>query len=201
VSSISRSHSPCQEGAVGTDPSMRDISYIDVKTRKTSPHMRMHTRDPDGIRTVHTAHVRTHDSAIVTPPPDIAPRLGEHGGSTVANSHMRAHTSSESSEFVHGQYAPTGCQGSRVQCAGDCTSGIRFGRAAPPHWFGSVQQRLCAAHARAYQMLGRYAPLTGLGSVVLPAASVCGTRVCSRVCVYMYMPRCPSASNKCGGSV
>ena len=31
----------------------------------------------------------------------------------------------------------------------------------------------CAAHAWAYQMLGRCAPLTGLGSVVLPAASVC----------------------------
>ena len=26
----------------------------------------MHTRDPDGIRTVHKAHVRTHDIAIVT---------------------------------------------------------------------------------------------------------------------------------------
>jgi hypothetical protein len=35
VSSISRSHSPCQEGAVGTDPSMSDIPYIDVKTRMT----------------------------------------------------------------------------------------------------------------------------------------------------------------------
>ena len=46
----------------------------------------------------------------------------------------------------------------------------------------------CAAHAWAYQMLGRCAPLTGLGSVVLPAASVCGTRVCSRVCVYAQVP-------------
>jgi hypothetical protein len=30
VSSISRSHSPCQEGAVRTDPSMSDISYIET---------------------------------------------------------------------------------------------------------------------------------------------------------------------------
>ena len=51
-----------------------------------------------------------------------------------------------------------------------------------------MQQRLCAAYAWAYQMLGRCAPLTGLGIVVLPAASVCGTRVCSRVCVYAQVP-------------
>ena len=43
-------HARTQEGAVGTDPSMSDISYIDVKTRKTSPHMHAHSgsrRDPD----------------------------------------------------------------------------------------------------------------------------------------------------------
>ena len=51
-----------------------------------------------------------------------------------------------------------------------------------------MQLCLCAAYAWAYQMLGRCAPLTGLGSVVLPAASVCGTRVCSRVCVYAQVP-------------
>ena len=42
-------HARTQEGAVGTDPSMSDISYIDVKTRKTSPHMHAHSgsrRDP-----------------------------------------------------------------------------------------------------------------------------------------------------------
>ena len=127
----------------------------------------------------------------LSPPPDIAPRLGEHGGSTAANSHIQAHTSSESSEFVCMANAPLPVRGSRVQCAGDCTSGIRFGRAAPPHWFGLglvLCSSACAAHAGAYQMLGRCAPLTGLGIVVLPAASVCGTRVCSRVCVYVQVP-------------
>ena len=130
----------------------------------------------------------------LSPPPDIAPRLGEHGGSTAANSHIQAHTSSESSEFVCMANAPLPVRGSRVQCAGDCTSGIRFGRAAPPHWFGSVQQRLCAAHAWAYQILGRCAPLTGLGMWCYQLL-VCVARVCAHVCVYM--PRCPSASGKC----
>ena len=43
----------------------------------------MHTRDPGGIRTVHTAHVTTQDIATVTPP-DIAQGLGVNGGVTVA---------------------------------------------------------------------------------------------------------------------
>jgi hypothetical protein len=29
-------------------------------------HTCMHTRDPDGIRTLHTAHVRTHGIATVS---------------------------------------------------------------------------------------------------------------------------------------
>ena len=33
--SISRSRSPCQEGAVGTEPSMSDIFYIDVNGEDT----------------------------------------------------------------------------------------------------------------------------------------------------------------------
>ena len=123
----------------------------------------------------------------LSPPPDIAPRLGEHGGSTMQIATCE-HTLAARVRNLCMANAPLPVRGSRVQCAGDCTSGIRFGRAAPPHWLGSMQLCLCAAYAWAYQMLGRCAPLTGLGIVVLPAASVCGTRVCSRVCVYVQVP-------------
>ena len=151
----------------------------------------MHTRDPDGIRTVHTAHVRTHGIAIV-PPPDIAPRLGEHGGSTMQIATC-GHTLAARVRILCMANAPLPVRGSRVQCDGDCTSGIRFGRAAPPHWLGSMQQRRCAAYW-AYQMLGRCAPLTGLGMWCYQLL-VCVARVCAHVCVYM--SRCPGASGKC----
>ena len=122
----------------------------------------------------------------LSPPPDIALGLGEHGGSTMQIATC-GHTLAARVRILCMANAPLPVRGSREQCAGDCTSGIRFGRAAPPHWLGSMQQRRCAAYW-AYQMLGRCAPLTGLGIVVLPAASVCGTRVCSRVCVYVQVP-------------
>ena len=123
----------------------------------------------------------------LSPPPDIALGLGEHGGSTMQIATCE-HTLAARDRNLCMANAPLPVRGSRVQCAGDCTSGIRFGRAAPPHWLGSMQLCLCAAYAWAYQMLGRCAPLTGLGIVVLPAASVCGTRVCSRACVYAQVP-------------
>ena len=50
-------HTPCQGEVLGTDPSMSDIKLvIDVRTQV---HTCMHTRDPDGIQTVHTVHTAT----------------------------------------------------------------------------------------------------------------------------------------------
>ena len=56
-----------------------------------------------------------------------------------------------------------------------CILGLSdVGQMSPPHWFGYV---------------------------VLPAASVCGTRVCSRVCVYAQVPERIWQRGKCKGSV
>ena len=132
----------------------------------------------------------------LSPPPDIALGLGEHGGSTMQIATC-GHTLAARVRILCMANAPLPVRGSRVQCDGDCTSGIRFGRAAPPHWLGSMQQRRCAAYW-AYQMLGRCAPLTGLGMWCYQLL-VCVARVCAHVCVYM--PRCPSASGKWKGSV
>ena len=50
-------HTPCQGEVLGTDPSMSDIKLvIDVRTQV---HTCIHTRDPDGIQTVHTVHTAT----------------------------------------------------------------------------------------------------------------------------------------------
>ena len=144
VSSISRSHSPCQEGAVATDPSMSDISYIDVETRRASPHKHAHSgsrRDPDST---HSTRKDTWYCNFHTPP------TLHHDWVNMAEVQLQIatyeHTLAARIRNLCMANASLPLRGSRVQCAGDCTSGIRFGRAAPPHWFGSVPQRLCPAH-------------------------------------------------------
>ena len=124
--------------------------------------------------------------------PDIAPGLGEHGGSTMQIATCE-HTLVARVRNLCMANAPLPVRGSRVQCAGDCTSGIRFGRAAPPHWLG-----LCSSdgvlHIGPIRCWADVPPSL-VWVLWCYQLLVCVARVCAHVCVYM--SRCPGASGKC----
>ena len=160
----------------------------------------MHTRDPDGIRTLHRTHSTRKDTWYCNchPPPTL-----HHDWVNMAEVQLQIAT-----------YKHTPAARVRNLCAWPML----------PYRFGVP---VCSAPvtARAGSDLGAPRPLTGLvlcscacvlhmpGPIrcwadVPPSLVwvlwcyqllVCVARVCAHVCVYM--PRCPSASGKCKGSV